>query len=1290
MRPLPNSLLTRAAESNDRSVTSDETPDETLAQSTPQGTRAPPSWISSPNGTSTLAMPPPVHGTRRLTLNGFLVPDQALEQGRATEHGQDLMSDPREHGRATDSGQLLLAQPLTIDDNLTELPGTSFAPPRPLPPPSPLSLDPDIDSNSHYAYFLGNQDVYFDHPRREDRRGLANDPPLPNQHVLNVEAGPHLTGSHLALSRSLASLQDSLVATSYSGSSSRAQETAPQAFEPGVAGNDRSAESQHASTPLTQTSSDTMYSLADGVLSVLTLVTAPRALPRRRYTTRDYSSGSVSSDDWLNHPDVVALNNTGTATVSADPTFRDSTNVLARDETDTSLDNQENIPPQFPHTLAAAVENTPDNNSAGLTIGAAVSSSFSAMETPRATREPPSQSQVLRQHSETLFEEESLQQQQQQQQELQQQQQEQEEMRQTMESLSVDSLSITAAEAIISTALSDVTSRNVEQRSLTSNTQIDDGRISQQLQDEPAHVADAAHPDRLGLLGPLLSSTQSGLASNSEGSLDFSLLGSTRQSFDSSILSMASRIRQARLTRLLRLMGEQDTPVSYAERYQWNRSLPIDTRSMVNHASGSRGTSRAGSLEDGLLDLGPETDAHDTNGAEDGRVHTRSRDPAQPAQPAQFYPMQHPTFAEVLDSNGNPIDCSSSESYASSSTSSVASHETIEERDEDLEWMDAVERRRRRRSRRERPWRNRGFIRGHGRSRVVSTGTVFEGAEHVSETDSLLAENYRYHSLKASWMTNPNGESWSDDDGDDPQRTSSQRNWDVDDKDPETILMRRGQVSLGVLQPSLQHYYSSHGTYGGGLGAGPGPGVGSAGQGSLYYIYGNVRNRYGADSARRRRVLSEMTDLLRREQEWERELAMYTREVNNSRQREGSTAATEQVTTEETSALGSEPTIGTAGGAAVESSVHEEFALESRNLPADEASRLIEGFQEYEQGHSHYQGESSIGLAGRLRPGLNSSSHEQPTMPTAMNRVSPHMPRQRETEQQQQRHTSSSGRDQDHSHRYSSTTFVPPPSQQQQQSQPNQTMVPISQRISNNNAAPLSRASRSSFRTSHDNNGFQHFNLATSQTFAAPSSPSSARYMAPSALSLPSAPPESEVTNTGSAFRSTHATLTTTMTTTATTTTSTRTTTAAATIISATSTLDQLAGASSRLSTGSDSSSMATSSTTNYPPSSNSTASSSTVNGISPSSATSPVSSAASRASSSLNGTDRRPYSQYSSQHLQPPNIAPHQHHQHNHPRQFQWRTRTRASNSLYVNFEGGTLLPEERWRRGEEEMIGR
>ncbi|KAF8953647.1 hypothetical protein BGZ46_003163, partial [Entomortierella lignicola] len=34
--------------------------------------------------------------------------------------------------------------------------------------------------------------------------------------------------------------------------------------------------------------------------------------------------------------------------------------------------------------------------------------------------------------------------------------------------------------------------------------------------------------------------------------------------------------------------------------------------------------------------------------------------------------------------------------------------------------------------------------------------------------------------------------------------------------------------------------------------------------------------------------------------------------------------------------------------------------------------------------------------------------------------------------------------------------------------------------------------------------------------------------------------------------------------------------------------------------------------------------------------------------------------------------------------------SRSRGPNSLYENYEGGTLRPSERWRRGDDEMIGR
>ncbi|KAG0285315.1 hypothetical protein BGZ96_010402, partial [Linnemannia gamsii] len=35
-------------------------------------------------------------------------------------------------------------------------------------------------------------------------------------------------------------------------------------------------------------------------------------------------------------------------------------------------------------------------------------------------------------------------------------------------------------------------------------------------------------------------------------------------------------------------------------------------------------------------------------------------------------------------------------------------------------------------------------------------------------------------------------------------------------------------------------------------------------------------------------------------------------------------------------------------------------------------------------------------------------------------------------------------------------------------------------------------------------------------------------------------------------------------------------------------------------------------------------------------------------------------------------------------------RTVARGSNSLYLNYEGGVLRPEEQWRRGQDDMVGR
>lgn len=399
-------------------------------------------------------------------------------------------------------------------------------------------------------------------------------------------------------------------------------------------------------------------------------------------------------------------------------------------------------------------------------------------------------------------------------------------------------------------------------------------------------------PDRLGLLGPLLSSSQP-LVPPSSDSVSGVRSSSSFRELDAARWTVASRIRQARLTRLLRLMGNREIP-GYHDRFTWNRFAPApDTQSMFNHASRSRGTSRTGSsIEDGTLatdniDLEGDVEGEDMSHPHQQQQQLQQQQRQQQQQqqsrdfvsggnssgPSRFYPAPCQMFAEILDCNGNPIECCStssssglSESYASSSTSSI--HSYLEDGEEDVDWYSISEARRLLSRRQNRPRRHDDLNWGHGttlhpgsrhgRTRVVSTGTVFEGLEHVSEADSLLIENNRYQSLKSSWLTNPNGESWSDDEGDNPQRSC------LGDDDKETDAntrqgIRSAHATLGSRHPNAPPGQQTRGSSGS----------------DLYYIYGNVRNRYGPDipsSSRRRRVMTEITDLLRRERDWEREL----------------------------------------------------------------------------------------------------------------------------------------------------------------------------------------------------------------------------------------------------------------------------------------------------------------------------------------------------------------------------------------------------------------------------------
>ncbi|KAF9940240.1 hypothetical protein BGZ65_007654 [Modicella reniformis] len=675
---------------------------------------------------------------------------------------------------------------------------------------------------------------------------------------------------------------------------------------------------------------------------------------------------------------------------------------------------------------------------------------------------------------------------------------------------------------------------------------------------------------------------------------------------------------------------------------------------MVNHASGSRGTSRAGSLEDGLTDLGPEADSQDVAEESRSAVRTRDRDRDRDRiQPSShFYPAQCPTFTEILDCNGNPIEWSNSDSYTSSSASSIASHETTEEHDEDPDGSSAasIVERRRRRARMDRERLDHSIIGSHGRSRILSTGTAFEGVEYISEADSMLIDNHSYRSLKSSWFTNPNGESWSDDEGEEgPMRRRHAA--DTDDKDQETVFMRRGQPSLGVLQPSLQHQQ------------GPNSGNG------LYYIHGNVRNRYGPESARRRRIMTEMTDLLRREQEWERELERYDRELSASiNASSGSTGRIQQRPTEEDVTPTSVPMASLGGVSTTPSSsvntrsvargeadvpstpnTGSGYGASSSRVGSDTGQQTMgytgqqtmgsstsdqsgglpglgEGFMEYEQGHSHYhtqnvgfQGYQSnrvLGVDRTQNPPPQTDQHQpipRQLSATSMNRAPPLLPAHPQmnepiAHQIRRAHTSH--------------------------------MVNLQRRWEQQQ---LQRQSSNGLGGTQNGDQDMAQRYPRTATFVPPPSQqelrghpySSHMVGAPTAgLSNPMGPPVPVLRGSSrSSFRTSHET----------------------------------SGFQHFLLSGivppvnmTRDSVMGSSSTT-------------TPSAMPPMNPTSATMLPSGTVPSSTSTAEAPPLDQSSTD-----------------QNQHYWRRRIRGNNSLYVNYEGGTLKPEERWRRGDKEMVGR
>ncbi|KAF9924808.1 hypothetical protein FBU30_005277 [Linnemannia zychae] len=1023
------------------------------------------------------------------------------------------------------------------------------------------------------------------------------------------------------------------------------------------------------------------------------------SLSRRRYATRDYSTGSVSSDDWLHHPDVVAFNIQDTAQGTTDSAAA----------MDTSLNNANVL------TLPTSISITAETPLP--LIGRHLNPLSVNQADPRETP-------VQREQSTDSV------------------------LNQNTVSMSVDTLSSAAAEAIISSTLTD-SNETVQEPSRGPSGIVDiDNQVAARSGSPLETDLDSLQSDRLGLLGPLLAGTENlSLPPSGHENLGFSLLSSSSrrtQGFDSSILSMTSRIRQARLTRILRLMREHD---------HWNRFSPVDTRSMINHASISRGTSRAGSLvEDNHAEQNLESDLHDSR--EDGRPTMRHRNDL---SFLQTYSTHYPTYTEILDCNGNPLD-SGSNSYASSSSgSSMTSNDTLDEHDEDTEWLSGVERRRRRRTGWDDLGWSQGIVRNQGRPRVVSTGTAFEGLEYISQTDNLLNENNRCRSLKASWVTNPNGESWSDDECDDPQR--KHYNQDHDDKDADNAFLRRNPPSIGMVPSYIE----------------------SSSAGGLYYIFGNVRNRYGSDNIRRRRVMSDMSMLLRREQEWERELERYNREMTESQLNSGVNYTNSQGTREDGSdpmtmntVFNAAPTMYTRSAVdANENGLMSETGFSSDNaasradgtpnlaysnsvpsslwprsntsLSSDPNFRLIQEFRDYEQGHSHYHtqnepvSDQSQQRADRMndehspynphqsqqhqqrnRPMLQQATNQAIAhQPIVMNRTPPLLPPlphanepiahqirrahnahimglHRRWELQQQflrrqyelthldhstngnRTTDNYGRDRNRFQRYSNTTFMPPPSRQQPQNHPNHSHISTFNAESNfHAAAPMSRGSRSSFRTSHETNGFQHFNLTENNVSHQIHPPQRLHTSSTNTLSMIDSnmfsssldgrfperfgPSSLDLRDSSS--------------------------------LPFTEQLELGAGVGVPImhSNGAMLSAVTDMQDGNEDLGVPGSASSTTVGGALNTTSSPNIGSLTLR---SLSDT---PTIAISSTTVQSSNLTQQQqHHLQSSPldslenQQLYRRTRWRGSNTLYVNYEGGILKPEERWRRGEEERIGR
>jgi hypothetical protein len=183
----------------------------------------------------------------------------------------------------------------TFDSSDLSLPETTFG--RVLADSDMVSSDPHLytHDSSLFPALVNN-----DRPDRPDRRSPYS------YHNTDFDPSPYSTDTHLALSQVLATFQDTMEHT-FPGQHSRSETQDVSSSSSGPL-EDSALAYLSASVPEFEGSHSRSPS---GLVGLGGLVPLPQAFfPRRRYATRDYSTGSISSEDWLHHPEVVTLGET--------------------------------------------------------------------------------------------------------------------------------------------------------------------------------------------------------------------------------------------------------------------------------------------------------------------------------------------------------------------------------------------------------------------------------------------------------------------------------------------------------------------------------------------------------------------------------------------------------------------------------------------------------------------------------------------------------------------------------------------------------------------------------------------------------------------------------------------------------------------------------------------------------------------------------------------------------------------------------------------------------------------